>query len=59
LNAELIDNHIHTELAYCSEKMTAEKPIARARGLVFDRRRPAQHHIARLTDWDRDVRNLA
>ena len=28
---QFVDNHIHTELAYCSENMTVEKAIARAR----------------------------
>lgn len=28
---QLIDNHLHTELAYCSENMTVEKTIALAR----------------------------
>jgi histidinol phosphatase-like PHP family hydrolase len=37
---KLVDNHVHTELAYCSENMTVEKAIARARavglaGLTF------------------------
>ncbi|MDP6490618.1 MAG: hypothetical protein QGH42_10380 [Kiritimatiellia bacterium] len=27
---KLVDNHVHTELAYCSEDMTVEKAIARA-----------------------------
>jgi histidinol phosphatase-like PHP family hydrolase len=40
LKEHLIDNHVHTELAYCSENMTVEKAIARARaaglaGLTF------------------------
>ncbi len=37
---KLVDNHVHTELAYCSQDMTVEKATARARavglaGLTF------------------------
>ena len=53
---KLVDNHVHTELAYCSADMTVEKAIARARavglaGLTFTEH-AGQLYYDRKPYWD-------